>query len=491
MRQLRSSIIRGAITVLASGALASAAMAQTTVTINVPKTQVVYTSLRSGTYANSNQGNDLETKAATEAAYVRRAILKFDTENTIPLGSVVTSARMTVKVQSGEAVASRHIAAYQMTQSWDETQTTWNVRRTDQAWQTTGGDLGTKLGEQVVGNAAGTTVTFDVTPLVAQAVAGKLGSSRYTRIALIDMDPPNDNSRRIYYTPDAAAVANRPSLTVTYRGATSAPAPPPPPTPAPAPAPSGGATLRVLEYNVHHGGIGTDGKYDPNRIVDWIVKLNADVVSLCEMEKNDGWVATDGVALYKSLLEQKTGVTWYTWDMQDYGDWTAAGIRNAIVSKIPFVASYRHEFSVGQDRTVGGVTIAVNGRTINFASTHLDPYSGSNRATQTKELVPYLTGFAEDRIVVGDLNDQPTSTAISTIAAAYYDGWLAGKSAGVATSAPDNPNGYTRNSRIDYIFYSRHASHLTLKSIQVVDTRDSAGHMPSDHRPVLATFTVQ
>jgi endonuclease/exonuclease/phosphatase family metal-dependent hydrolase len=472
-------------TAVASATLVSVASAQTTVTLNVPKTQVVYTTLRAGAYANANQGNDFETKAATDADVLRRAIIKFDTENTIPAGAVVTSAIMTIKVKESGATASRHVAAYQMTQSWDETQATWNSRRAGQKWLLAGGDLGTRLGLQAVGSAVGTTVTFDVTPLVAQAVAGTLGSSRYTRVALIDMDSKNDESRRVYYAPDDPNVAARPTLKVTYGSTKSVP---PPPS---SPPPSGGATLRVLEYNVHHGGIGTDGKYDPNRVVDWIVKMKPDVISLCEMEAGDSYVSGDGVALYESMLEQKTGQKWYTLSIQDYGDWTAGGIRNAIISRIPPIATYRHEFSIGKDRTAGGVTISVNGRTINFASTHLDPDSRSYRTTQARELVPYLTGVSEDRILLGDFNDQPTQAPITAITPTYYDAWAEGVKAHVATSAPDNPNGYTRNSRIDYVFYSRNEGHLTLTSVQVVDTRDANGHMPSDHRPLLATFTVK
>jgi endonuclease/exonuclease/phosphatase (EEP) superfamily protein YafD len=47
------------------------------------------------------------------------------------------------------------------------------------------------------------------------------------------------------------------------------------------------------------------------------------------------------------------------------------------------------------------------------------------------------------------------------------------------------------DSRIDYVFYSRSEEHLTLKTVQVVDTRDANGVMPSDHRPVLVEFMVQ
>ena len=242
-----------------------------------------------------------------------------------------------------------------------------------------------------------------MTPLVAEAVAGQLGSSRYTRIELIDVDPADGESRRVYYAPDDSNVAARPTLTVTYGGTT---------TSAPAPPPSGGSTLRVLEYNVHHGGIGTDGEYDPNRVVDWIVKMNPDIISLCEMEKDDSYVSTDGVALYQSLLEQKTGP-----DVVHAGH---SGLRRLDGGGDPqchhlagsrSLATYRHEFSIGKDRTAGGVTISVNGRTINFASTHLDPDSRPYRTTEATELVSYLTGFAQDRILLGDFNDQPTRGA--------------------------------------------------------------------------------
>jgi endonuclease/exonuclease/phosphatase family metal-dependent hydrolase len=464
------------------GGSAIAASAQTTVTI-ADQTKVVYATVRGGSYANTNISNVLETRAADAgSSYLRRAMLKFDTENTIPSGANVTAAYLTVTVKDGSPDASRRIAAYQVTTSWDETQVTWNRRRVTTSWGSGGGDLGTQLAVVTAGNAAGTTLTFNVTSLVQAAVSGKLGS-RYTRVALIDLDGATSESYRSYYTPTDSS--NRPSLKVTYGGSTTSSG-----GSDLGSGGSGGSTLRVLEYNVHHGGYGTDGVYDAVRVVNWIVKMNPDIISLCEMEKNTGWVSTDGVALYKSLLEQKTGVKWYTWDAQDYGDWTANGIRNAIISRLPFSATYRHEFSVGKDRTVGGVSIAVNGRNINFMSTHFDPDSASNRNVQAKELVAYANGFAEDRILLGDFNDQADKTSMLTMKTAYYDGWAEAVKMGVQKSAPDNPNGYTRNSRIDFVFYSHNEGHLTLKSVQVVDTRDSNGYMPSDHRPLLAVFSV-
>jgi hypothetical protein len=48
------------------------------------------------------------------------------------------------------------------------------------------------------------------------------------------------------------------------------------------PPPSTGTTLRLLHWNTHHGGIGSDGEYDPARIATWIAKMNPHVASLNE-----------------------------------------------------------------------------------------------------------------------------------------------------------------------------------------------------------------
>src|SRR5258708_7703792 len=55
------------------------------------------------------------------------------------------------------------------------------------------------------------------------------------------------------------------------------PAPTPIPDPTPTPTPSG-QELRVLEWNTHHGGYGTDGIYSPDRITTWAARMNPDVI---------------------------------------------------------------------------------------------------------------------------------------------------------------------------------------------------------------------
>ena len=475
-KRVSTVCVRAMFGLAALAASVTAAAAQTTVTLNQSKAQVVYATLRAGAYANTNYPTTLTTRAADTADNHRRVLLKFDTQNTIPAGAAVTSALMTVTVKGGSAAASRNIGAYQGTTSWAETEATWNKRRSTENWMTAGGDLGSLITKQAVSNVAGTKVTFDVTALVKQAVSGALGSSRYTRLELMDLDPASGDTTRSFYTPDEANSALRPVLKVTYGSA----APQPPPT-------TSTTTLRVLDWNSHHGGVGTDGVADVDRFIKKAASFKADVVSFNEVERFTGWANYDGPAKMAALMKQYTGQTWY------YKFTTATGAANGngnlIMSRFPFDASEVRLLS--HNRAAIDVVINVNGRPINITSTHLDADSTSYRLAEIGELTAWAKGLAEPRIIAGDFNAYPGSTENATMMATYVDSWAQAQADGTAVAYPGNTAGNTRNSRIDYIYYSKGATVLTLVSSQVFDVRDASGVMPSDHRPVLSTFTIK
>lgn len=471
----RVGMLCAAMAVLIAPAIASA---QTTVTLPA----VTHGTVRGGAYANEKQGDLLATRSSDTSDYKRRAVLKFDTQYGVPAGATVTSALLTVTVKSGGADTSRRIAAYQVTQSFGTNDFTWNQRyvSSSKEWQSAGVDLGSQLAVQTVSNTAGAKVTWDVTALVKKAVSGSLGSSRYTRLALVDLDAATADSYREFYTPTNSSTSVRPVLKVTY-GTSST-------TTTTTTTTTTGSSLRVLQWNTHHGGYGTDGVWDVDRLMKWVAKMDPDIVSLNEVEYMDGWSHNqDDLALYLSKLKSLTGRTWYGKFV--VGSGASSGIGNAILSQIPFDATGKDYLSHG--RAILNAAITYNGRTINFFSTHLDANSTSYRLEEIGELETWASGMAQQRIICGDFNAYPGSTENGTMTKAYYDGWAVAKADGTAISAADNPNGNTRNSRIDYVYYSHSAGDLVLKSVQVVDTRDSNGVMPSDHRPVLAIFTVK
>jgi endonuclease/exonuclease/phosphatase (EEP) superfamily protein YafD len=124
------------------------------------------------------------------------------------------------------------------------------------------------------------------------------------------------------------------------------------------------------------------------------------------------------------------------------------------------------------------------------------------------ELTSWAAGFAESRIVCGDFNAGPDTSEVSGMMSQYYDYWQVAMNGGVATAYPDNPvymHTRTRRGRIDYVFYSRNASSLTLRAAQIPDSRDLSnpnvvillgtlddkGVRPSDHNQVVVTFDLR
>jgi endonuclease/exonuclease/phosphatase family metal-dependent hydrolase len=447
-------------------------------------TQSNATVLRGGTYADTNLSSDLvlSTRASSDATYVRRIALKFDTQNTLSAGTPVTSAVLTLTVAGGNA-ESRTLTAYRINSSYEATETTWNRRNVSAAWASPGGDLAERWGTAAVTNAAGSRIAIDVTALVQASVNGTFGSSRYTRVALVDQGASSKDSYKEYFSERAADASTRPLLTVTYGGASSTPPPP-------APAPSGTVQMRVLQYNTHHGGYGTDGRYDPDRLATWMAKMKPDVIMLNEIEKYTSWGNEDQPARYKALMEAKTGRTWYMVFAQEFGAWTSNGKGHVILSTYPLESTIF--FDMSWDRAAAEARITVNGRAISLMVTHLDPDYQTRRLTQAQQVTTWASAIAENRILTGDMNAWPDQSSIAEYTKTYNDSWAVADSYGKAVSFSGlSPAGATKNGRIDYILYSKNAANLAVLGSQVFDTRDANGVMPSDHRPVVTTFEVR
>ncbi len=475
--------MRHAAVVLAALLTATSAAHAQTVTIRSVKDATV----RGGSYAGTNFGDEptLETRQSSDSTYTRRAVLTFDTDASVPANALISSAKLVLTVKGGNS-ETRRLGACSIPVSFDEWSVTWRQRRTSSTWQNPGVDIvDGSCSYASVTATAGSRVTFDVTAQVQKVINGAYGS-RFARFLVGDLGSSSRDSYKKYYSNNESNSALRPALTVTV-GTTSAvtpqPAPPPPTT-------TSGKQLRVLQWNLHHGGYGTDGRYDPNRVATWMAKMNPDVIMLNEIEKYTGWGNQDQPEVYKKLLQSKTGKTWYYVFAQEWGNWSSNGKGNLIFSSVPFKHVERYELVHNHDRTIAEGVISWGGRNITLLVTHLDPYSYSLRLAQATEVTTWAASEPEARILTGDMNAWPDQSSIAQYNKYYYDSWTVAKSKGTAYAFSGN-DGQTKNGRIDYIFYSRKSSGLTVKSSQVYDTRDSNGVMPSDHRPVLTTFYVQ
>ncbi|HEX7772559.1 MAG TPA: PKD domain-containing protein, partial [Pyrinomonadaceae bacterium] len=250
--------------------------------------------------------------------------------------------------------------------------------------------------------------------------------------------------------------------------------------------------VKVLHWNVAYGR-GTDNIVDLNRQATWMVNMQADLISLNE-------VPPENTSKYVSLLQQKTGVTWYShWVPITPGN----NVGEQILSRYPLLSTGSLYMSFG--RSVAQARVSIGGRTINFFSTHLSFESSSWRYTQIAELKNWMSGFGEQRIIAGDFNLWDGLGEYGEMTSSYHDAWIQAKNAGLAVAYPDNPEGKTRGGRIDFIFYSRSASSLVLKEARMPDQRDlnnrnvvvtvgnsnDWGVRPSDHNFLVATYEIR
>jgi endonuclease/exonuclease/phosphatase family metal-dependent hydrolase len=455
---------------LCAVAFTGTAAAQTTVTLNQPGT-VTDTTIRNGSYANTNlDGQPLVTRASADPEWQRRALIKVDTENTIPQGAYVHSAKLTLTVKSGlgSAGQTRTLSAYRVMTGWLEEDATWLTRMDASRWATAGGDLGAILAQAQASNAPGAKVTIDITGIVKQAVAGQL-DTRYTRIAVIDTGGDAKESYREFYSSEDSTASRRPTLVVTYGSSGSGGGTPPTST----------STLKVVQWNIHQG-IANDGSNNIDRVISWLVQMRPDLVSLNEVLMYSG---NNQAQIICDKLRAQTGQNWTYVFEQITG--APQGIGVAVLSRLPIDGTASHLLSY--ERSAVLARVVVNGRVINMISTHLDHQSSTRRLQQVKEVKAWAAGFSEQRIVAGDFNWYPGTTEILEMAKSYYDAWAVAVTNNVEITTPSNPEGNTRNTRIDYVFYSKGATALSVTSVEVRDAR-AAGI--SDHRPVIATFRV-
>jgi endonuclease/exonuclease/phosphatase family metal-dependent hydrolase len=113
------------------------------------------------------------------------------------------------------------------------------------------------------------------------------------------------------------------------------------------------------------------------------------------------------------------------------------------------------------------------------------------RLAQIGEFPAWQRTLSEPRIIAGDFNAWPGSRENAKMKGSYYDSWAEAVADGTNMSYSSNAAGNTKKSRIDYIYFSRAATALKLRSSLAFDVRDSKGVMPSDHRPVLSIFSVK
>jgi len=456
------------VVLMAICSVAAGVSAQTTVTLSTPGLHINADSTIQGGSSGMEDfsASDVLASKVSAESYTRRIMMKFNTQDFIPANAIIQSAYLYLVLKQAQSAERRPLTAFDVSQSFVTGETNWYYFRSGQAWRTAGGDFGPSFGSTYVGNDVGSIQGFDLTGLVQHAVNGDFGS-RYTRLGLVDTGASSSGSYKEFYSTRAVDASVRPRLVVIY----GAPAAPPPTA----------ATIRVMQWNMHKTK-GSDGICNPDRTANTIIAQDVQVVSLNEVNFFSGecaWTFDMGVKI-QSLLQQKTGVTWYLQSVNN------GGFGNVLLSRYPPVSS--SSFLLDFGRGVAQIGIVVNGRIVNLFSTHVEWFNAPWRPVQIAEAVAWVANFSEPRIVMGDFNTWPATSDYAIIGGVYQDAWAAASGAWTATSY--NGTGATHGtSRFDYVFFSNIPA-LALQSVNVPDTRVN-GVYASDHDPVVAVFAVQ
>lgn len=245
------------------------------------------------------------------------------------------------------------------------------------------------------------------------------------------------------------------------------------------------STLRVMTYNIHNG-VGTDGRYDLERIASVIAAEDPDIVALQEIEQyRTRTRGDDQPAILARLLNMDcVFAPIRTACLRDSHHEAAYG--NAIFSRVPIQSQELFMLSYGDTLEPRGclhVTVGAEQKPLHLFCVHL--------GLRYRE-----RHYQVERLLSEDVVNSPRFGAGSKILMGDFNNWWPVKSARQLHTHFENAcivTGRRRHSTfgrfiqllcLDYIFASRD---LEVTSYHVV--REGAARVASDHRPVVASVT--
>ena len=229
------------------------------------------------------------------------------------------------------------------------------------------------------------------------------------------------------------------------------------------------STLRVAAYNIKHG-LGMDGEVDLARVADVLRLLDADVITLQEIDR--AVARTDGVD-QAIRLGELLGMTAHFGDFMPY---QGGEYGMAVLTRLPVISVTNVRLPEGAEpRTALAVRIAAGreGRPVSVVGIHLYR-TPEERLAQANFLTSYFREAEHPVILAGDFNSRRGDRVMTSLTEHWF---VVGKEGEVDTFPADAPA-----REIDFVVIR------PADAFEVVEHRAIAESLASDHRPLLAVF---
>ncbi len=239
--------------------------------------------------------------------------------------------------------------------------------------------------------------------------------------------------------------------------------------------------VRVMQYNIHFG-VGVDNRYDIDRLVKEIKKVNADIIILNEVDKH-----YSDRSNYMDMAEYIAGELKmnYVYDSSIRNPATTASggnlreVGNAIITRYDISMIGTKFYSIGDTwpRVITKASLTLEtGKKLVVAVSHFG-LTQEGRIVQSKEALEWLKEDMDTPLLFcGDFNAIPDSQEIQYIYASLHESF--GGKKNVYTFSTAKPA-----SQIDYIFAN---DKVTFKQNATVIQSKTA----SDHFPIMVDFTL-
>jgi endonuclease/exonuclease/phosphatase family metal-dependent hydrolase len=227
--------------------------------------------------------------------------------------------------------------------------------------------------------------------------------------------------------------------------------------------------LRVAAYNIRHGE-GMDRTLDLDRLAEVIRALDADVVTLQEVDRQ---TERTGRVDQVGVLAQRLGYSGFHGAHRPY---QGGAYGNAVLTRLPVRATRTHAIppASGSALAVHEVAVDVPGLgPVSVVSVHLAG-SVEERLEQADSITSFFADATHPVILAGDFNGRPDDPAVERFAGVWRVLPKSGDPYTYPADAPDR--------EIDFVMVR------PPDAFELVEHRVVPEAVASDHRPLLATL---